>query len=159
MKNPDTDKLGFLIHDVARLMRKRFQEYGSEYGLSAAQWRLLFRLLKEDGVPQTRLAELLEIEPISVSRLIDRMTESGWVERRQGRTDRRVRMVFATRKAREAYDGIRKIGSAVYDEALVGMSEKERAALMDALAKMAGNLGGAASCEEAGTGKRTGETQ
>ena len=71
------DRLGFLIHDAARLLRKRFEAKGSAYGLSAAQWRLLVRLVKEEGVAQARLAELLEIEPISVSRLLDRMEEGG----------------------------------------------------------------------------------
>ena len=82
MNDPDQIKLGFLIHDVARLMRKRFQEIDNEFGLSSAQWRLLFGLLKADGMPQVRLAELLEVEPISVSRMVDRLAESGWVERR-----------------------------------------------------------------------------
>ncbi len=77
------DRLGFLIHDSARLLRKRFEAKGSAYGLSAAQWRSLVRLVKEEGVAQARLAELLEIEPISASRLLDRMEEGGWIERRQ----------------------------------------------------------------------------
>nr|WP_048649248.1 MarR family transcriptional regulator [Nitratireductor soli] len=145
MKAQNIEKLGFLIHDVARLMRKRLQERGSEYGLSAAQWRLLFQLLKDEGVPQARLAGLLEIEPISVSRLIDRMAEAGWVERRIARTDRRVRMVFATPRARAAYGAIKEIGGAVYEDALAGMSDDERLALVGALQKMADNLGGAAA--------------
>ena len=69
MTTDGIDRLGFLIHDSARLLRKRFETKGSAYGLSAAQWRLLVRLVKEEGVAQARLAELLEIEPISVSRL------------------------------------------------------------------------------------------
>ena len=85
MTTDGIDRLGFLIHDSARLLRKRFEEKGRAYGLSAAQWRLLVRLVKEEGVAQARLAELLEIEPISVSRLLDRMEEGGWIERRAGR--------------------------------------------------------------------------
>ncbi|EKF44103.1 MarR family winged helix-turn-helix transcriptional regulator [Nitratireductor indicus] len=141
MKNANVEKLGFLIHDTARLMRKRFQEKSSEYGLSAAQWRLLFRLFKEEGVPQARLAELLEIEPISVSRLIDRMAEGGWVERRQGTTDRRVRMVYATAKARSLFGDVKQVATVVYDEALAGMSEHEQLELVRLLKQMADNLG------------------
>lgn len=140
MKNQDIEKLGFLIHDVARLMRRRLQEHGSEYGLTPAQWQLLFRLLATEGVPQGRLAELLEIEPISVSRLVDRMAEAGWVQRRAARTDRRVRMIYATPKAQAAYQAIRDIGSDIYDEALNGMSGDERRAVVGALQKMADNL-------------------
>ena len=84
MNSDGIDRLGFLIHDAQRLMRKRFETRGAAYGLSSAQWRLMVRLVKEEGVePQARLAELLEIEPISVSRLLDRMEEGGWIERRQ----------------------------------------------------------------------------
>ena len=79
-------------------MRKRFEKRGSRHGLSAAQWRLLVRVVKEEGISQARIAELLEIEPISVSRLIDRMEEGGWIERRQDPTDRRVRTIFPTAK-------------------------------------------------------------
>ena len=85
MTSDGIDRLGFLIHDAQRLLRKRFEMRGAEYGLSAAQWRLLVRLVKEEGVPQARLAELLEIEPISVSRLLDRMEEGGWIDASAGR--------------------------------------------------------------------------
>ncbi len=140
MSDPDRHKLGLLIHDVARLMRMRFQEKGNQYGLSSVQWGLLFRLMKEDGVPQARLAEFLEVEPISVSRMVDRMAENGWVVRRAGRMDRRVRMIHITQKAREACDSIRQISTSVYDEALLDMAEDERRVLVGALNKMAANL-------------------
>ena len=78
MTSDGTDRLGFLIHDAQRLLRKRFEMRGAEYGLSAAQWRLLVRVDNDEGVPQARLAEILEIEPISVSRLLDRMEAGGW---------------------------------------------------------------------------------
>lgn len=84
MELDGTERLGFLIHDAARLMRKRFETLGRRHGLSSAQWRLLVRVVKDEGVAQARLAELLEVEPISVSRLLDRMEEAGWIERRQG---------------------------------------------------------------------------
>ena len=103
MTNDGTERLGFLLHDAARLMRKRFEMRGSVYGLSAAQWRLLVRVVKDEGVAQARLAELLEIEPISVSRLIDRMEEGGWIERRQDQHDRRVRTIHPTARSREKY--------------------------------------------------------
>ena len=87
----DIEKLGLLIHDSARLMRRRFDARASAHGLSSAQWRLLVRVAKEPGIAQARIAELLEIEPISVSRLVDRMEDSGWIERRPDPADRRVR--------------------------------------------------------------------
>ena len=140
MKNDPRNSLGFLLHDAQRLLRRQFEARGQQYGLSSAQWRLLVILVKEDGAAQARLAELLEIEPISVSRLIDRMEEGGWVERRADANDRRVRMVFATRKARDAFDTVKSFASDLYDTALEGLSAAERETLMHALRTMCDNL-------------------
>lgn len=134
------DRLGFLIHDAARLMRKRFEVRGSEFGLSSAQWRLLVRLVKETSATQARLAELLEIEPISVSRLLDRMEEGGWVERKQHATDRRVRMVFPTEKGRDAFLAVKSVAGEVFDEALAGLSTEDRRALIFGLDTVVNNL-------------------
>jgi DNA-binding MarR family transcriptional regulator len=134
------DKLGFLIHDVQRLMRKRFEARASGLGLSSAQWRLLARVAKEEGVAQARLAELLEIEPISVSRLVDRMEEGGWIERRPDAADRRVRMIFPTPKAVETYAEIKKLAGEVYEESLVGVEPEARRVLIKGLETMVQNL-------------------
>ena len=67
MNSPALDGFGLLLHDAARLLRRRFEARGGEYGLSSAQWRLLVKLVREGRAAQSRLAELLEIEPISVS--------------------------------------------------------------------------------------------
>lgn len=140
MTKDGTDRLGFLLHDASRLMRKRFEARGSAYGLSAAQWRLLVRVVKDEGVPQARLAELLEIEPISVSRLIDRMEEGGWIERRQDASDRRVRMIFPTDKSRETFAAIKSVAGEVYEEALKGLSADARRAIVHGLSAIIGNL-------------------
>jgi MarR family transcriptional regulator for hemolysin len=136
----DTDKLGFLIHDAARLMRRRFEAKASGSGLSAAQWRLLVRVAKEPGIAQARLAELLEIEPISVSRLIDRMEGSGWIERRADVADRRVRLIFPTDKSREAYGKVKSMAGEVYEAALAGLSPEARRATIEGLKTIAINL-------------------
>jgi DNA-binding MarR family transcriptional regulator len=140
MKNEGIDRLGFLIHDAARLVRRSFEQRGSEFGLSAAQWRLLVRLVKEEGVAQARLAELLEIEPISVSRLLDRMEEGGWIERRQGASDRRVRMIFPTDKALEAFSKVKAVAGEVYEKALAGLSDEQRLATVHGLRTIIDNL-------------------
>ncbi len=140
MNNGGTDRLGFLIHDAARLLRKRFEKRGSRHGLPAAQWRLLVRVVKEEGISQARIAELLEVEPISVSRLIDRMEEGGWIERRQDPSDRRVRTIHSTEKSREAYGEIKSHAGEVYEEALAGMPADDRAALIKSLDKIIENL-------------------
>ncbi|MGI6851067.1 MarR family winged helix-turn-helix transcriptional regulator [Mesorhizobium sp. 1B3] len=135
-----TERLGFLLHDAARLMRKRFETRASGYGLSAAQWRLLVRLVKDEGVAQARLAELLEIEPISVSRLLDRMEEGGWIERRQDANDRRVRMIFPTAKSRDAFAEVKSMAGEVYEEALAGLPAPIRRATIEGLTAIVNNL-------------------
>jgi MarR family transcriptional regulator for hemolysin len=140
MVSDGLDRLGFLIHDVQRLMRKRFETRASGLGLSSAQWRLMVRVAKEAGISQARLAELLEIEPISVSRLVDRMEEGGWIERRPDATDRRVRMIFPTAKASAAYAEVKGLAGEVYEESLVGVSLEDRRVLIRSLDAMAQNL-------------------
>jgi DNA-binding MarR family transcriptional regulator len=143
-KNPlyaeEVDRLGFLLHDASRLMRKRFEQTASRYGLSSAQWRLLVRVFKEEGVAQARLAELLEIEPISVSRLIDRMAEGGWIERRNDANDRRVRQIFLTERSRKIFGEMRGIAAQVFEHALTGLSVEERKATLHGLSTICSNL-------------------
>lgn len=140
MKKTAIDQLGFLIHDTGRLLRRHFEKRGQEYGLSSAQWRLLVRVVREQNPTQARLAELMEIEPISVSRLIDRMEQGGWVRRCAHETDRRVNRVVPTDKSLSAYSAIKAVAADVYEEALAGVDEDMRAALISALTLMVGNL-------------------
>lgn len=140
MTSDGIDRLGFLIHDAQRLLRKRFEIRGAEYGLSAAQWRLLVRVVKDEGVPQARLAEILEIEPISVSRLLDRMEAGGWITRQQDAGDRRVRMIFPTDKSRSVFVAIKSVAGEVYEEALAGLTGEQRRALIGGLSRIVENL-------------------
>ena len=73
---------GFLLHDIARLLRKRFDQRARALGLSRSQWQVLAHLSRHEGINQSGLAEILEIENITLGRLVDRMGEAGWVERR-----------------------------------------------------------------------------
>ncbi|MBX3581581.1 MAG: MarR family transcriptional regulator [Rhizobiaceae bacterium] len=153
MVSDGLDRLGFLVHDAARLIRKRFEGKGGAYGLSAAQWRLLVRVVKDEGVAQARLAELLEIEPISVSRLIDRMEEGGWIERRQDASDRRVRMIFPTEKSLQAFAEIKGMAGEVYDLALAGLNNDEKHTLVKALSTIITNLSDGEAPAQANTTK------
>lgn len=141
------DRLGFLVHDVARALRKRFEERAGAVGVSSAHWRLLVRVVKEEGTTQARLAELLEIEPISVSRLLDRMEEAGWIERRPDANDRRVRTIFPTAKSLDAYVTVKSMAGEVYEDALKGVSAEDRVVLIRALDAITINLAdGEAAC-------------
>lgn len=141
MKSLKTKTLGFLLHDASRLIRRRFEARGRHYGLSSAQWRLLVHLGREGSASQARIAELLEIEPISVSRLVDRMEQAGWVERGSDPTDRRVRLLQPTRKATDAFEEVRALAGEIYDTALEGLDAGDRATLMRGLETVVANLG------------------
>lgn len=147
MKNEGIEKFGLLVHDSARLLRARFEAHGRKLGLSSAQWRLLVRLLREGRATQARLAELMEIEPISVSRLVTRMEQAGWVERQTDSHDRRIKLVVPTARTLEAFADIRSVAASVYDEALAGLSDHERRMLISGLTVVLNNLSGAKSAE------------
>ncbi|MER2536620.1 MAG: MarR family transcriptional regulator [Rhizobiaceae bacterium] len=153
MTTAGIERLGFIIHDAARLMRKRFEQRGAEHGLSAAQWRLLARVVKEPGVSQVRLAELLEVEPISVSRLVDRMEEAGWIERRADPADRRVRTIHPTPRSTQAFNSIKSVAGEVYEEALAGLAAEKRRTLVEGLNTIIANLADGESCQ-AGRGEQ-----
>lgn len=134
------EKLGPLLQDATRKVWSRFEQRTASHGLSAAQWRLLGHLLREGPSTQTALAMLLEVEPISVSRLIDRMEQGGWLHREAHPDDRRARIVVATDKARRIGPEAKAIVIALYDEALAGLSDDDRRVLQAALEKISENL-------------------
>lgn len=136
----ETDRLGFLLHDATRLLRKTFEKHAVRYGLSSAQWRLLVRVFKEEGVAQARLAELLEVEPISVSRLVDRMEQAGLIERRSDPSDRRVRTIFLTDKTRPIFGDMRAVADKVFDHALQGLDAEQRRTIINGLKTIILNL-------------------
>jgi len=86
----DQPDLLFLLHDLARQLRLNADRRASIHGLTRAQWIVLYRLDKQPGLSQKELAEILEVEPITVARLIDRLEERGMVERRDDPHDRRI---------------------------------------------------------------------
>ncbi len=87
---PQSSDLLFLLHDVARLLRHEADRRASAHGMTRAQWVILFWLERQPGLSQKELAEILEVEPITVARLIDRLEGRGMVERRPDPKDRRI---------------------------------------------------------------------
>lgn len=148
MESFATNNLGLLLHDAAWLLRKRFEARSRDLGLPSTQWRLLIRLMREGKAPQIRLAELLEIEPISVSRLVDRMAEGGWVTREKDPADRRINLVVPTRKATQAYEELRGMSESVFEEALHGIPPADRKLLIAALTTIVSNLSGPSQPED-----------
>lgn len=131
---------GFLLHDIARLLRKRFDQRARVLGLSRAQWQVLVHLSRHEGINQSGLAEILEIENITLGRLIDRMEEAGWVERRADRTDRRARLLYTTEKVAPVMERMRALAEETRNEALAGLADAEREALIERLIQVRANL-------------------
>jgi len=140
MNKASIDQFGFLIHDAARLLRKSFETRMQEHGLSSAQWRLLVRAVREENATQARLADLLEIEPISVSRLIDRMEQAGWVKRCAHESDRRTNRIIPTEKSMAAYSTIKAVAADVFEMAMTGLDDDHRQTLVSALTIVVENL-------------------
>jgi DNA-binding MarR family transcriptional regulator len=141
---------GFVLNDVARLLRKRFEQRAKVLGLTRAQWQLLAHLHHHEGINQSRLADILELEPITVARLIDRMAEAGWVERRADPADRRAHLLFMTDRAGQVISRMRQLGDVVRAEAMEGLSEEQRNTLLDLLLHIRGNLCGHGANPERG---------
>jgi MarR family transcriptional regulator for hemolysin len=132
--------LGFLLNDVARLMRKRFDERARGLGLTRAQWRVLGHLRRYEGIKQGSLAEILEVENVTLGRHIDRLEEAGWVERRRDPADRRVWRLHLADKSRPIIDRLSELSSEVREHAMSGLSPQEREMLVDTLLAMKSNL-------------------
>jgi MarR family transcriptional regulator, transcriptional regulator for hemolysin len=132
--------LGFVLHDVARLLRKRFEQRARDLGLTRSQWQTLAYLSQNEGIHQGGLADILEIEPITLVRILDKLETRGLVERRQHAADRRIWLLYLTPAAHPVLTEIRGIGEVTRGEALTGISDQERAQLLNILLIMKANL-------------------
>jgi DNA-binding MarR family transcriptional regulator len=132
---------GFLVHDVARLFGRQFNQRALlVLGLTRAQCKVLGYLARNEGINQAGLADLLEIKPMTLVRQIDRMEEDGWIERRPDPGDRRARRLVLTEKARPILARIFSLSIEIRTEAFAGLSEAEGRRLVDLLWRVHGNL-------------------
>ncbi len=134
------ESLAFLLKDVSRLMRRRFDARARSLGVSRAQWDVLFALSRNEGINQTGLADYLEVETITLCRMVDRLADAGLVERRPDPADRRAWRLHLTDAARPLLDRLRELGDTVVAEALAGIGTSDITAAVGALAAMRANL-------------------
>jgi MarR family transcriptional regulator, transcriptional regulator for hemolysin len=134
--------LGHGLHAVGRAMRRRFERRVRQAGLplTRLQAALLIRIARNPGLSQTAAATDLDIEPIALVRMLDRLAEEGLVERRAHPTDRRVRTLWLTPHGWQVVRRIIEINMVVREEACAGLSPEARDMLMDALDHMKNNL-------------------
>ena len=144
MNNMERENLdrnfGFLLHDVSRLMKTVFDRRGREIGLTRSQWWVLTMLYAKEGVTQSELADFMDLEKPTLGRLLDRMQEKEWIERRPDCHDRRVNRLFLTEKVQEIMRALRKTAADVRKDALGNMAAIEREDFIDTLIKIKNNL-------------------
>src|ERR1044072_2882403 len=97
-------EFAFLINDVARLLRTHADQRARAFGMTRAQWAVLARLESNEGLKQSELAEMLDLQPITLTRLVDRLCAAGLIERRADPGDRRAKRLYLTPAARPLMD-------------------------------------------------------
>ena len=134
--------IGATLHDVARMFRRRFERRARQTGLPVTrqQARALLYIARNEGLSQAAVATMLDIEPIALVRVLDRLHEEGLVERHPHPTDRRVRTLWLTPLAWSVIDRVLALNAEIREEACAGLSPAARDMLMGALGLMKGNL-------------------
>jgi MarR family transcriptional regulator for hemolysin len=133
-------EFAFLISDVARLMRTYVDQLARQYGMTRAQWAVLVRLERSEGLKQHELAEMLDLQPITLTRLIDRLCDSHMIERRADPHDRRAKRLFLTPAARPLLDRLFALSEGFMPKILAGIDEPAIERLVGELGIMKENL-------------------
>jgi len=131
---------GFLVHDVARLLRLTFDRRVKSMGLTRSQWWVLTHLFRNEGITQSALAEVLEVERPTLGRLLDRLEASGWVRREADAADRRAKRVFLSEAVEPQMRAMRTLAAGVRGDALKGLSRDEQEHFVDTLLTVKANL-------------------
>lgn len=130
----------FEMSDVARAMRTYIDQRARAHGMTRAQWSVLSRIERQEGLNQAELAEVLEIQPISLVRLIDRLCQQGLVERRAHATDRRVNLLHLTGAGRDRLQAMSPLGREISLEAMHGLNDGDVVALLETLVRIKANI-------------------
>jgi DNA-binding MarR family transcriptional regulator len=142
--------LGFLLNDVSRLMRTHFDTRARHLGLTRPQWRVLVFLARSEGINQSGLADIIEVERMSLGRMIDRLEAADLVERRPDASDRRVHRLYLSAKARPILDEMVVLANEVQNEALDGLTDGDRERLKSILTVIKNNLTAQQSANDTG---------
>ena len=133
-------ELAFALHDAARLLRTYSDQRARELNTTRAQWAVLVRLQRCEGAKQSELAEALDIAPVTLGRLIDKLAHAGLVERRADPSDRRAHRLFLTEKAAPTLSALGVLAEDVMGRALEGISEESLRAMLNGLSAIKANL-------------------
>lgn len=144
--------ISYRISLISRLQRTRFDARARSLGITRAQWRAFYAISCEEGASQRRIAELIEVTEVTAGRLIDRLIDSGWVERRADVTDRRTHRMYLTPLAATMLERLAMLGADEDAIALAGIGEADRAVALRVLNQVVANLEAAPKVAEAELG-------
>lgn len=137
---PIKREIAFNLMDVARMLRTYADQRGRQFGISRAQWVVLVRLDRSEGLKQSELAEILDLQPISLTRLLDRLAENGLIERRADPNDRRANRLYLTPAARPLLERLGELGQDLMMAVLTGVDAEAQQRLLHDLVVMKDNL-------------------
>ncbi len=141
--------VGYLIHEVARLLKRRFEVEARSHGITLPQWRVLAQVARHEGISQVALAAATDADPMTTSGVLDRLEKRDLIARYPDPTDSRAKLAKITPEGLEVYETARSVGLAMYEAALQGVTAEERETLISALGRMRANLiGQSAELEE-----------
>lgn len=133
-------EFAFSLNDVARMLRTYADQKASQFGITRAQWVVLVRLDRFEGLKQSELAEMLDLQPITLTRLLDRLCESGLIERRADPNDRRAKRLYLTAAARPLIERLGELGEELMTTALAGVDREIVERMVVQLATVKENL-------------------
>jgi MarR family transcriptional regulator, transcriptional regulator for hemolysin len=130
----------FTLGELARLVRAHADRQAARYGITRAQWAVLAKVERFEGLKQSELAEQMEMQPITLTRLVDRLCDAGWIERRDDETDRRVNRLYLRKAARPLLGKLSGLRSEITATALEGISPSDANRLLTQLEAIKENL-------------------
>jgi len=133
-------EFAFTLNDVARLLRTYADHKAAQFGITRAQWVVLVRLDRSEGMKQSELAEMLDLQPISLTRLLDKLSDCGLIERRADPHDRRAKRLFLTPAARPLIEKLGDLGAELMATALAGVERESVEHMVAQLAIVKENL-------------------
>jgi MarR family transcriptional regulator for hemolysin len=140
---PRNREFAFQISDVARLLKTYADQRARQFGISKAQWSVLARIDRSEGLKQSELAEMLDLQPISLTRVLDRLADNGLIERRPDPNDRRANRLYLAPAARPLLDQLAVLAADLMDTVLEGLDAKTVEQMLRNLGLVRDNLRGA----------------
>jgi MarR family transcriptional regulator for hemolysin len=139
-KLPAKREIAFTIMDVARMLRTYADQRARQFGISRAQWTVLIRIDRTEGLKQSELADILDMQPISLTRLLDRLAENGLIERRADPNDRRANRLYLKPAARPMLEQLAALGTDMMTTVLDGLDTKTVERMLSDLGLIKDNL-------------------